>query len=134
MDAATQGLEAGRESAALEAGAADVSNDVVVSQDGPLSHCIPGALAHCSSGSTCVEGCPSPTAAGPNSGISARGGVCSVPTRESCGCGVVLQPCTTPGLTCLMPSCCDYEGLCLTPDERATICAGPDAVRFHCGP
>ena len=92
--------------------------------NGPLGHCSPGKPTdQCPSSSLCVEGCPSQ---GP------AGGVCSVPGRESCGCGVVLQPCTTPGLNCLMPSCCDYEGLCVTPEEQATICAGPDAVRFQC--
>jgi hypothetical protein len=31
-----------------------------------------------------------------------------------------------------MPSCCDYAGLCVTADEKAAICAGPDALRFQC--
>jgi hypothetical protein len=52
--------------------------------------------------------------------------------RETCGCGGVDQPCTTPGLDCLYPSCCDYQGLCLTPTERQAVCSGPMAAKFNC--
>jgi hypothetical protein len=97
-----------------------------------LGFCLPGAAGACPSGSQCVPGCPyQPNSLRP---IKGPGGLCSVPGRESCGCGIVPAPCTTPGLDCLMPACCDYEGLCVTPAEKATICAGPDAVRFACGP
>jgi hypothetical protein len=48
--------------------------------------------------------------------------------------GIIPDPCTTPGLDCLNPACGDYDGLCVTPQEKATICAGPDAFRFQCGP
>jgi hypothetical protein len=93
----------------------------------PLSHCTPGDSNPCSPQSTCIQGCPNkPGLLGP------PGGICSVPGRESCGCGVVDQPCTSPGFKCLYPSCCDYEGLCVTQEERAAICAGADAPRFAC--
>jgi hypothetical protein len=31
-----------------------------------------------------------------------------------------------------MPKCCDYEGICVTPDERVAICARPEGSRFDC--
>jgi hypothetical protein len=99
----------------------------MTSTDKPLSHCTPGDSNPCSPQSTCIQGCPNkPGLVGP------PGGICSVPGRESCGCGVVDQPCTSPGFKCLYPSCCDYEGLCVTEEERAAICSGPDAPRFAC--
>jgi hypothetical protein len=114
------------------------AHDALVNTDGPpnevppliapLSHCVPGEPSRCPADSSCVAGCPY----GQNASIPTAGGLCSVPGRESCGCGAVVQPCTTQGSTCLMPSCCDNEGLCVTPDEQAAICAGPDAVRFQC--
>jgi hypothetical protein len=94
----------------------------------PLGSCRPGTADSCSAGSTCVAGCPM----GSNPMVTTPGGLCSAPGRETCGCGVVLSPCTTPGLACLLPSCCDFEGLCVTPSERAVICSGPDAIRFDC--
>jgi len=94
----------------------------------PLAHCIPAEPHGCVSGSKCVEGCPSSQ----SPQISAAGGICSVPGREACGCGVADMPCTSPGFKCLYPSCCDFEGLCVTQAERADICAGPDAPRFAC--
>ena len=78
----------------------------------------------CGQGSSCIGGCP----------LKGGGGLCSVAGRETCGCGIIDQPCTTPGLECLYPSCCDYQGLCLTPDERQTVCAGPLAAKFNCAP
>jgi hypothetical protein len=107
------------------------SPDAGVSFDAgaPLGPCRPGAADACPVGSSCVQGCPnvsSPT-------LTTPGGLCSVPGRESCGCGVVLSPCTTAGMGCLMPACCDFEGLCVTPAERVAICSGPDALRFNCG-
>ena len=78
----------------------------------------------CGQGSSCIVGCPSKGA----------GGLCSVAGRETCGCGIIDQPCTTPGLECLYPSCCDYQGLCLTPPERQAVCAGPLAAKFNCTP
>ena len=94
-----------------------------------LGHCDPLG-APCSGGVECVEGCPFSV----RPGAGPRGGLCRVPGREQCGCGIVPSPCTTPGLDCLMPACCDDEGLCVTPQEKATICAGPDAFRFDCRP
>jgi hypothetical protein len=94
-----------------------------------LGHCDPLG-APCGGGVECVEGCP--VSARPGAGP--RGGLCRVPEREQCGCGIVPYPCTTPGLDCLMPACCDDEGLCVRPQEKAMICAGPDAFRFACGP
>jgi hypothetical protein len=88
-----------------------------------LDPCIPDAGGACPAGSICVEGCPRPTS---------PGGLCTVPGRERCGMGIVPNPCTTPGLDCLYAACGDLEGLCVTPTERARICAGPDAVRFAC--
>jgi hypothetical protein len=95
-----------------------------------LGHCDPLAANPCLGGVECVEGCP--YSARPGAGP--RGGLCRVPGREQCGCGIIPDPCTTPGLDCLMPACCDDEGLCVTSQEKATICAGPDAFRFECGP
>jgi hypothetical protein len=95
----------------------------------PLVHCRPGQDDQCPSRSVCVEGCPF----GFQSKIPSPGGICSVPGREPCGCGAFDQPCTTPGLHCLYPSCCDFPGICVTPDEETAICKGSDAVRFACG-
>jgi len=92
----------------------------------PLASC---ALAvGCTAGSTCIEGCPG---FGTSSSVPAAG-ICSVPGRDSCGCGVVADPCETPGTTCLMPACCDYPGICVTPDERVAICARPEGAHFDC--
>lgn len=89
----------------------------------PLGHCVPGGPGQCSAGSTCVHGCMNR--------LLDPGGVCSVPGRELCACGFIPSPCTTPGLVCL--TCCDSgDGLCVTPAEKADICAGPDAKRFDC--
>jgi hypothetical protein len=77
----------------------------------------------CGTGSTCIQGCP-------NAGSLA--GVCSVPGRDTCGCGAVLDPCDTPGTVCLMPACCDYRGICVTPAERAAICARHESGHFDC--
>ena len=95
-----------------------------------LGPCAPGGQDACPAGSMCVQGCPSSGAAG----AKPPGGLCSAPGRESCGCGIIPSPCTTPGLDCLLPACCDNQGLCVTPQEKATICAGPDAFRFACAP
>jgi hypothetical protein len=106
---------------------AAVMSDAVESVESPppsqeLGHCTRGQAGTCRSGSECVQGClnrlPTP------------GGVCSVSGRESCGCGVIPSPCTTPGLVCL--TCCDSAGLCVTPAEKAIVCAGPDSARFDC--
>ena len=91
-----------------------------------LASCEPAT--GCGAGSTCIGGCPS--SAKPS--IGSVPGVCSVPGRDTCGCGAVLAPCTTAGTTCLMPACCDYEGICVTPSERAAICARPEGAHFDC--
>src|SRR5262245_49934475 len=57
---------------------------------GLLASC--GAGATCGAGSTCITGCPT---SGPELGV------CSVPGRDTCGCGGVLDPCETPGMICL---------------------------------
>jgi hypothetical protein len=31
-----------------------------------------------------------------------------------------------------MPACCDFEGICVTPSERAAICARPEGAHFDC--
>jgi hypothetical protein len=31
-----------------------------------------------------------------------------------------------------MPACCDYEGVCVTPAERAAVCARPEGAHFDC--
>jgi hypothetical protein len=31
-----------------------------------------------------------------------------------------------------MPACCDYEGICVTPTERAAICLRPEGAHFDC--
>jgi hypothetical protein len=31
-----------------------------------------------------------------------------------------------------MPACCDYDGICVTPAERAAICARPEGAHFDC--
>ena len=58
-------------------------------------------------------------------------GVCKVPGRETCGCGAAAQACTTAGTSCLMPSCCDHQGLCVTDSERQAVCSGLMASHFR---
>jgi hypothetical protein len=106
------------------------SQDRSVDASTTIVHCVPDQDASCPAESSCVQGCP--FGSGPL--IPNVGGVCSVAGRESCGCGLVPVPCTTPGTECLMPACCDYSGICVTPEERAAICNGPDGVRFDCAP
>ncbi len=89
---------------------------------GMLAACGSQGDPACGQGSSCVVGCP----------FQGGGGLCRIAGREMCGCGAADQPCTTPGFECLYPSCCDYEGLCLTPDERQTVCSGPLAAKFDC--
>jgi hypothetical protein len=79
----------------------------------------------CPPDSYCIEACYYTPNGGP-------GGVCAVPGRDGCGCGVVFDACEDPGLQCLMPSCCDWQGVCVTPEERAKVCAGAAAPRFDC--
>jgi len=31
-----------------------------------------------------------------------------------------------------MPTCCDYQGICVTPAERADICSRPEGAHFDC--
>ncbi|MEL6179549.1 MAG: hypothetical protein AAFS10_11380, partial [Myxococcota bacterium] len=52
-------------------------------------------------------------------------GLCTLPERSSCGCGVLWQDCETAGTTCLAAGC-DHEGLCVTPEEMRVICAAPE--------
>jgi len=92
-----------------------------------LASCGPAASG-CGGGSTCIDGCPASHF--PDAG--SVGGVCSVPGRDTCGCGAVLDTCATAGTTCLMPACCDYPGVCVTPAERAEICARPESIHFDC--
>jgi hypothetical protein len=92
----------------------------------PLAPC--AADSTCLYGLTCIEGCPASRLASATS----AGGICSMGGRDSCGCGAVADACETPGTSCLMPACCDYQGLCVTPDERADICARPEGVHFDC--
>ena len=110
----------------LDAGSADSSADTASAADatdaGALASCLLGTNA-CGTGSTCIQGCP-------NTGSLA--GVCSVPGRDTCGCGGVLDPCDTPGTVCLMPACCDYMGICVTPAERVAICARVESGHFDC--
>ena len=112
----------------LDAGATDSSADTAADAASAadaadtLASCLPGTNA-CGAGSTCIQGCP-------NAGSPA--GVCSVPGRDSCGCGSVLDPCNTPGTVCLTPACCDYMGICVTTGERAAICARPEGAHFDC--
>jgi hypothetical protein len=101
----------------------DASADVAGSDAPPaLASCTGEGDPSCGAGSACIVGCPR----------AATGGLCRVAGRETCGCGGVDQPCTTPGLTCLYPSCCDFMGLCLTPAERQAVCSGPLAAQFDC--
>jgi len=113
--------DAGTDRSGHDSGTSDAMGD-----RGPLASCV--ADSSCGAGSSCVEGCPS--SAKPS--IGGVGGICSVPGREMCGCGAVLQPCQTPGTACLMPACCDYEGICVNPTERAAICARPEGAHFDC--
>jgi hypothetical protein len=87
-----------------------------------LASCLLGTNT-CGAGSACIQGCP-------NTGSLA--GVCSVPGRDTCGCGAVVDLCDTPGTVCLMPACCDYQGICVTPAERAAICARVESGHFDC--
>jgi hypothetical protein len=87
----------------------------------PLATCSPAAP--CGASSSCIRGCPSD---------GAVIGVCSVPGRDTCGCGGILDPCDAPGTTCLMPACCDNPGICVTPAERAEICARAEGAAFDC--
>jgi hypothetical protein len=96
------------------------------SAGGPLSSCREGSA--CATGSRCIVGCPYLGSFSPNP----ANGICSVPGRDTCGCGGVLDPCDLPGTVCLMPACCDYQGICVTPDERAAICARPEGSHFDC--
>jgi len=102
--------------------AADAASSADATDAATLASCLPGTNA-CGASSTCVQGCP-------NAG--SQTGVCSVPGRDTCGCGGVLDPCDTPGMVCLMPACCDYQGICVTPAERAAICARVEGARFDC--
>lgn len=114
----------------LDAGSADSSADTAADVAMPadatdaatLASCFLGTNA-CGTGSTCIQGCP-------NAGSLT--GVCSVPGRDTCGCGGVLDPCDTPGTVCLMPACCDSLGICVTPAERAAICARVESGHFDC--
>jgi hypothetical protein len=114
---ARDGSEEARDIGGLEVGAVGVA----------LGHCDPDQTNSCPASSTCVQGGPLHFC-----GVTTKGGVCRVPGRESCGCSVNPNPCTTPGFDCLLPACCDFEGLCVTPAERAAVCAGPDRARFDC--
>lgn len=119
------------DSGPTEAGSRDANPEASASDgDPPLKHCVPNQPGECPSGSICVEGCPY----GWNSNIPNSGGICSVPGRESCGCGAFLQPCTTAGLHCLFSSCCDFLGVCVTDAEEQTLCTGADSLRFRCPP
>ena len=117
----------------LDAGSADSSTDAAADtasaadagdagDAATLASCLLGTNT-CGAGSTCIQGCP-------NEGSLA--GVCSVPGRDTCGCGGVLDPCDTPGTVCLMPACCDYMGICVTPAERVAICARVESGHFDC--
>jgi hypothetical protein len=92
----------------------------------PLGPC--GSDSTCLYGLACIEGCP----ASRLPYYTSVAGICSMGGRDSCGCGAVADTCSTPGTACLMPACCDYQGLCVTAEERATICARPEAVHFDC--
>jgi hypothetical protein len=92
----------------------------------PLASCAPAV--GCVAGARCVEGCPRYRVTSSVPPV----GVCTVPGRDSCGCGVVADPCETPGTFCLMPACCDFEGICVTAEERAAICARPEGAHFDC--
>jgi hypothetical protein len=101
--------------------------DGAVDDGNAFSSCTPSG-ATCGAGSACIEGCPSSA----KQSIGDVPGICSVPGRDTCGCGVVVDPCVTPGTICLMPACCDYQGICVTPAERAAICARPEGAHFDC--
>jgi len=105
-----------------DAGVADAS----VAKGAPLASCVPAS--GCAAGSTCIEGCPASRMSTPAPAV----GVCSVPGRDACGCGAVADPCDTSGTVCLMPACCDYPGICVTPEERGAICARPESAHFDC--
>ena len=115
--------------AIADAGNSDLSSeqtDATGDTGSALASCAPAT--GCGAGSTCIEGCP----ASAKPSIGAVPGICSGPGRDTCGCGAVLDPCDTPGTVCLMPACCDYEGICVTPAERAAICARPEGAHFDC--
>lgn len=101
---------------------ADAASNADATDAAMLASCLLGTNA-CGTGSTCVQGCP-------NAGSQV--GICSVPGRDTCGCGGVLDLCDTPGTVCLMPACCDYQGICVTPAERAAICERVEGARFDC--
>lgn len=111
-----------------DAGGSDAPSDQAETGDAAetLASCAPGTT--CGAGSLCIEGCPSSA----NPSIGAVPGVCGVPGRDTCGCGVIADPCDTPGTVCLMPACCDHAGICVTPTERAAICARPEGAHFDC--
>ena len=92
----------------------------------PLGSCMSGNT--CLYGLSCIEGCPASRL-----GLAdAPPGICSIAGRDTCGCGAVDDPCETAGTVCLRPACCDFQGVCVTPDERAAICARPESVHFDC--
>jgi len=110
-----------------DAASSDAFSDQQASDTGmALASCTPAV--GCETGSTCIDGCPSFA----KPAIGAVGGICSVPGRDTCGCGAVADPCDTPGTVCLMPACCDYSGICVTPAERAEICSRPESAHFDC--
>jgi hypothetical protein len=92
----------------------------------PLGSCM--ADATCLFGLTCIEGCPS-SRLGLADPIA---GICSIAGRDTCGCGAVDDTCETAGTVCLKPACCDYQGVCVRPEERAAICARPEGAHFDC--
>jgi hypothetical protein len=113
--------DGGADAIAASDGGSDAASDAAL-----LASCLPGSA--CGAGSTCIDGCP----ASRLPANTTAGGVCSVAGRDTCGCGGVLDPCDTPGTVCLMPACCDFQGVCVTPAERAAICARPEGVHFDC--
>ncbi len=92
----------------------------------PLGAC--SSSGTCLYGLPCIEGCPASRLGVTN----APGGICGMGGRDTCGCGGVDDPCETAGTVCLQPACCDYQGICVTPEERVAICARPEAIHFDC--
>jgi hypothetical protein len=104
--------------------------------DSPSSECslIAGAPAEacgcdgaCMAGARCIRDIVS-TVTGSHPGGFA---VCTSTDAGLCVCGVWLDDRCQGGAGCVCPGA-DDNGLCLTPEQKATLCAGPLAKSFNC--
>lgn len=113
-----------------DAAAADITQDAgpatgdVAADVDPDPQCGPVGAVGCESDDDC---CGAGQCIGAQCGPdgTGSGGVCSDPTRPTCGCGAAWQDCDSAGMLCVAAGC-DYPGVCLTPEEIVAACADPD--------